>query len=165
MDGRAAQLVSLARSAGCTIAAAESCTGGMVSAAVTAVPGASAVFPGGVVSYACSAKEQLLGVNPETLRQYTAVSAPVARGMAEGVRALFAADYGLSVTGYAGPDGGPGEPVGTVYIGVASARGSAVHRHVFSGDRAAVREAATEAAIAHLCDAVAAEHPAASKQA
>ena len=104
-----------------TLALAESCTGGAIAQRITDVPGASEVFLGGVVSYANSAKETLLGVNPETLRQYGAVSEAVAREMALGARKKFNSDYALAVTGIAGPGGGtPEKPVGTVFIALAS---------------------------------------------
>jgi nicotinamide-nucleotide amidase len=105
-----------------TIASAESCTGGMFGAAMTDVPGVSAVFDSSLVTYSNEAKIRELGVRPETLEQYGAVSEQTAREMAEGVRRVSGADIGVSVTGIAGPDGGTEEkPVGTVYIGLATA--------------------------------------------
>src|SRR5207342_940104 len=106
--------------AGFTIAVAESCTGGMVASALTAIPGSSGYFLGGVVSYADEAKRDLLGVEPGILAAHGAVSAQVARAMAEGARARFGAAVAASVTGIAGPDGGtPEKPVGLTYIGIA----------------------------------------------
>ncbi len=103
-----------------TIALAESCTGGYIANRITNIPGASAVFLGGVVSYSNESKQKFLGVHPETIAQNGAVSEPVAREMAEGVRRATGADYALSVTGIAGPGGGtPEKPVGTVFIGFA----------------------------------------------
>jgi len=102
-----------------TLAVAESCTGGLIAELITAVPGASAWFQGGVVAYANSAKQSLLGVPEAMLIEHGAVSEPVARAMAEGVRERFGADIGVSTTGISGPAGGTGEkPVGLVHIGI-----------------------------------------------
>jgi PncC family amidohydrolase len=143
------QVASLA--AGATVALAESCTGGMVATALTAVPGSSGYFLGGVVSYADEAKRDLLGVDDAVLAAHGAVSAQVARAMAEGARARFGATIAASVTGIAGPDGGSAEkPVGLTYIGVADADGVGVRRVVWSGDRAANRLDSTVAVIEAL---------------
>ena len=124
-----------------TLAVAESCTGGNIAHRVTNVPGASAVFWGGVASYANAAKETLLGVRPETLREHGAVSEPVAREMAAGMRAKSGADYALAVTGIAGPDGGtPEKPVGTVFLALAWAGGMEVERQQYHLDRATFKE-------------------------
>ncbi len=143
---------------GATVALAESCTGGMVAAALTAVPGSSGYFLGGVVSYADEAKRDLLGVDAAVLVAHGAVSAQVARAMADGARARFGASVAASVTGIAGPDGGSAEkPVGLTYIGVADDRGVDVRRVVWPGDRAANRRdsaiAVLEAILARLPDA------------
>ncbi|MEJ2031592.1 MAG: CinA family nicotinamide mononucleotide deamidase-related protein [Deltaproteobacteria bacterium] len=104
-----------------TVATAESCTGGLIGHAITRVAGSSAYYLGGVVAYSNDLKEKLLGVEPETLRRYGAVSGETARAMAEGCRRLTRADYALAVTGVAGPGGGsPEKPVGTVYFGLAA---------------------------------------------
>ena len=104
---------------GMTVAAAESCTGGMVTAAITSVSGASAVLEYSAVTYANRIKEQMVGVKHETLEAYGAVSAQTACEMAKGIAAAADADMGLAVTGIAGPTGGtPEKPVGTVYIAV-----------------------------------------------
>ncbi len=104
-----------------TLAVAESCTGGGLGAMITAVPGSSAYFMGGIISYDNAAKERLLGVSAQTLEKYGAVSAAVAEQMAMGVRRQLATDWGISITGIAGPDGGsPQKPVGLVFIGVAN---------------------------------------------
>jgi nicotinamide-nucleotide amidase len=111
-----------------TLAVAESCTGGGLGQMITAVPGSSAYFLGGVITYANAVKTALLGVNPETLASVGAVSPAVAEQMAIGVKQHLAADWGLSITGIAGPDGGtPEKPVGLVYLGVARPDGQASH--------------------------------------
>ena len=139
------------RAAGRTLAVAESCTGGMLSEMVTAESGASEYFLGGIVSYANSAKMDLLGVPAELTQAEGAVSEAVAAAMAEGARARFGSDWALGITGVAGPTGGSAEkPVGLVYIAVASAADTAVHRHRFSGDRATIRRRAALAALNHL---------------
>ena len=110
--------------AGQTLSVAESCTGGGLGAELTAVPGASSVMLGGVISYANAVKRDLLAVSSELLEQHGAVSAPVAEAMALGVRRLTGSDWALSVTGIAGPDGGtPDKPVGLVFVGVAGPDG------------------------------------------
>lgn len=130
------------------LATAESCTGGLVGAAVTAVPGSSAWYLGGVVSYADRAKRDLLGVAAATLRRHGAVSAETAAAMAEGARVRLGADIAVAVTGIAGPDGGsPGKPVGLVWFALATAEGVATWSTHTDGDRAAVRAAAVAAAL------------------
>ena len=116
-------VLDLGRERGLTIAAAESCTGGLVSARLTAIPGASEVFVGGVVSYADEVKESALGVPREILERHGAVSAETAKAMAEGVRERLGADVGVAVTGVAGPDGGTAEkPVGLVFVHASRSR-------------------------------------------
>jgi nicotinamide-nucleotide amidase len=118
------------------IAVAESCTGGGVGARITNVSGASEVFDGGVISYSNEIKARVLGVSQENLDTYGAVSAQVAKEMAQGVMRLMNADYGLSVTGIAGPTGGtPEKPVGLVYIGLATRNGVFAQECHFAGDR------------------------------
>lgn len=126
---------------GQTLAAAESCTGGLVSAHLTDVPGASQVFLGGVVSYSNEAKEQMIDVPHETLVAHGAVSEEVAGAMASGVRARFGSDWGLSITGIAGPTGGTEDkPVGLVHWAVAGPDHVSSKHKVFLGDRSIVRE-------------------------
>jgi nicotinamide-nucleotide amidase len=125
---------------GKTVAFAESLTGGALAGRFTAVPGASGYFSGGVVAYTNEMKQELLGVPGDLLNQHSAVSEPVAAAMAEGVRKRLRADYGVSTTGYAGPDGGDNRnPVGTVFIGIASPAGTQARRLYFAGDRDRVR--------------------------
>lgn len=133
-------LVKLLKDKGLKIATAESCTGGMVSGAITAVAGSSAVFDGGLCAYSNGVKRSLLGVPEGTLETVGAVSAATAVYMARGALKLFGADVAVSVTGIAGPDGGSDEkPVGTVYIALATKYHSVVMHHRFSGDRHNVR--------------------------
>lgn len=147
----AEKLVALLTARGLSCATAESCTGGGVGAAITAVPGASAAYLGGVVSYDNAVKRGLLGVSPATLETVGAVSAETAAQMADGVRRLLKADLAVSVTGIAGPDGGSAEkPVGLVWFGLATAGGVRTERAIFAGDRAAVRAAAVTHALGLL---------------
>lgn len=138
--------VSLLKRGGLTVATAESCTAGMLSAAVTAVPGASAVFELGVAAYSCRIKQKILGVRAETLQEYGAVSRQTAGEMAAGVRRLSGADIGLSVTGVAGPDSSEGKLPGTVYIALADARAVRAEKLTIEPvSREAVRKAACDA--------------------
>ncbi|MDQ3525573.1 MAG: CinA family protein [Chloroflexota bacterium] len=141
---------------GVTIATAESCTGGLVVARLTSVPGSSGYMKGGIVAYANVAKEQLLGVPKETLANPGAVSEECAIAMAEGARDRLGATWAISTTGIAGPDGGTDrKPVGLVYIGLAGPDGTTVERYVFPGDRHAIVTAACDRALAMLVEAVA----------
>lgn len=134
---------------------AESLTGGLVCARLVSVPGASNVLDESHVTYADAVKHRVLGVRRETLRQYTAVSAECAREMAEGVRRISGADWGVSTTGYAGPDGGEdGTPVGTVFIGVAGSAGTQIDACHFDGDRNDVRSQAASWALNALRQAL-----------
>lgn len=136
------------RERGQTLAVAESCTGGLLGAWLTRVPGASAYFLGGVICYSDRVKAGLAGVSRQTLREHGAVSAEVAGELARGARHLFGADYALSVTGIAGPGGGTAEkPVGLVYVGIAGPEGTRVERLKLPGDRKAIREEAAAAAL------------------
>ncbi|MBI2467915.1 MAG: nicotinamide-nucleotide amidohydrolase family protein [Candidatus Rokubacteria bacterium] len=126
----------LLRARGLTIALAESCTGGLVSHRLTEVSGSSAYFERAVVVYSNAAKQALLDVPEEILRQHGAVSAECAEAMARGVRLRAGTDLGVSVTGIAGPEGGtPTKPVGLTFIALADARGTTAHRHRFDRDR------------------------------
>lgn len=138
----------LHRLKGKTLVTAESCTGGGIGAALTAIPGSSSVYKGGVISYCNEVKEQVLGVSREVLEQCGAVSSPTAGMMASGVRKLLRADVAVSVTGLAGPDGDEfGNPVGTVYIGYADSANATVQKFCFEGDRESVRTQAIAAAL------------------
>lgn len=152
----ATAVLDAARARRLTLATAESCTGGMIAAALTAIPGSSDVVDRGFVTYSNQAKIDLLGVPPGMLAQYGAVSEPVARAMAEGAVENAPVDVAVAVTGIAGPGGGsPGKPVGLVHMAVARRGAATLHaRHQFQGDREAVRQAATAAALALLLQAV-----------
>jgi PncC family amidohydrolase len=130
-----------------TLATAESVTGGGLGAAITSVPGASAVYRGGVVAYATDLKQTLLGVTDELVARDGVVSAACAEAMARGVLRLTGADLALSTTGVAGPDPQEGRPVGRVFVGLAGAAGSTALRLDLTGDRAGIREAACAAAV------------------
>lgn len=145
----AAHLGPRLRAGGLRLATAESCTGGLIAALITQVPGSSDYFPGGVVSYADAAKTALLGVSPELLASDGAVSEAVALAMAQGIRRRLGVDLALSVTGIAGPGGGsPAKPVGTVWIALAGPGvGAEARLHRFQGPREAIQAQAAEAAL------------------
>ncbi|MGC7872475.1 competence/damage-inducible protein A [Desulfosporosinus sp. SYSU MS00001] len=131
-----------------TISTAESCTGGLLGAALTQEPGSSEFYLGGVVSYSNSLKQQLLGVNEKTLQEFGAVSEEAAREMAEGIRRKSGSDLAISATGIAGPDGGSDlKPVGLVYIGFASAEKVYAKKFQFYGERESVRQLTVQAAL------------------
>lgn len=134
--------------AGATLAVAESCTGGLLSARLTDVAGASVAFLGGVVSYSNEVKESLVDVPRQLLLEHGAVSDPVARAMADGVRARLGADWGIGITGIAGPSGGTSDkPVGLVHWAVSGGGETTADRRVFPGDRATVRLWSVHAAL------------------
>ncbi len=138
----------IAKLQGKTLVTAESLTGGGIGAVLTTVPGASAVYKGGVISYTDEVKREVLGVPGAYLKTFGAVSAPVAEAMAVGVRDLLHADIAVSVTGLAGPGGDEfGHEVGTVFIGYADDKGVTVEEHHFSGDREEVRNQTVEAVL------------------
>lgn len=145
---KAESLVKAFREKKVTLSFAESCTGGLAAATVVSVPGASAVFYGGIVSYDNSVKENLLGVSRTVLETAGAVSAECAMQMAKGARTELGTDIAVSVTGIAGPGGGSAEkPVGTVYLGIDSACGTRYVKLALGacGDRTAIREASVGA--------------------
>ena len=141
-----------------TLAVAESCTGGLLAADLTARPGASAYFLGGVVAYADRVKVDALGVEPRALDRHGAVSREVAEAMAQGARERFRSSLAVSLTGIAGPGGGTSEkPVGLVFISVVGPKGSLTRRFVFPGDREAVRSASVGAAAELVLEALEAD--------
>jgi len=148
-DALAEDLLRALRAGGLTVATAESCTGGLVAAALTAIPGSSESVAGGFVTYSNAMKTSLLAVPEEVLARVGAVSEECARRMALGALERSGADLALSTTGIAGPGGGSAEkPVGLVFIGAARRGGVAtVRRHLLPGDRSAVRRATVDAAL------------------
>ena len=150
-----AEAFSLLKQANARVSFAESLTGGRIAAALIENSGASQVIDESYVTYAPESKIRLLGVARETVDICGVVSARCAREMAEGVRRISGADWGVSATGLAGPDGGTDEtPVGTVFIGVASKGGAQAHECHFTGDREAVRLQAVKRAFELLCEAL-----------
>lgn len=149
----AEQLGRLLKAKGKTMAAVESCTGGWIAQTVTEVPGSSAWFDRGFVTYSNAAKVQMLGVSPKTLETYGAVSAETATEMATGALAHSDADVAVAVTGIAGPDGGTAEkPVGTVFIAWAYKDGAVkVIKKQFAGNRRQIREQTVRCAIEGTC--------------
>ena len=143
-------VLALCRAQGLTLAAAESCTGGMVAERITSVPGASDVFAGSVVTYSNALKQHLLGVSDELLQRHGAVSAEVAAAMASGARVHLGADIAVAVTGIAGPDGGtPDKPVGLVYLYAVTPDGERGRELNLPGEREQIRRRSTVAAL-HL---------------
>ncbi|MBS1672827.1 MAG: CinA family protein [Actinobacteria bacterium] len=161
---RASAVLDLLRERGLRLAVAESLTGGALSAALVAVPGASDVLDGAVVAYATPVKASVLGVDPALLSARGPVDAEVARQMALGARRAVAvegrpSDIGVATTGVAGPTPQGGQPVGTVFVGVSSAGGESARAFRFDGDRAQIRAAAVEAALEAVLDVVGAPRP------
>ena len=153
---RAATLLDACRTSGLMVATAESCTGGLIAAALTAIAGSSDVVERGFVTYSNEAKTEMLGVPAALIAQHGAVSAEIARAMAEGALAHSRADIAVSVTGVAGPGGGSeAKPVGLVWFGLAR-RGAPTRteRRVFPGDRTAIRAAAVDTALALIGEAL-----------
>jgi PncC family amidohydrolase len=138
--------------AGATLATAESLTGGRLAAAITAVPGASASYLGGFVTYATELKESLLDVPADLVQQYGVVSAECARAMAVGCRTATGATYALATTGVAGPDLQEGKPVGTVYVGVAGPQVDVALTMELVGDRHQIQDRACREALSGLCE-------------
>jgi nicotinamide-nucleotide amidase len=153
---RAAALLKRYEAEGLRIVTAESCTGGLVAALLTEVPGSSAVVERGLVTYSNEAKTEMLGVAADVIAQHGAVSEPVARAMAEGALGRSRADVAVSITGIAGPGGGTAtKPVGLVHFAVATrAKTTALERRYGDLGRAIVREKAVEDALALLAAAI-----------
>ena len=153
MDALIQQLFSLLEQRKWMIATAESCTGGMIAAAVTDVAGSSTYFDRGFITYSNEAKMTMLDVQSLTLEKFGAVSEQTARLMARGAHAHSNADIAVSSTGIAGPGGGSvDKPVGLVFIALATADEAKVFRHEFDGDRSSIREQTVAAAIGHVID-------------
>lgn len=146
---QAETVLAACRSRGLRLATAESCTGGLIAGALTAVSGSSDVVERGFVTYTNEAKTEMLGVPAGLIALHGAVSEPVARAMAEGALARSPADVTVAVTGIAGPTGGgPDKPVGLVHLAAARRGGATLHeRRLFAGDRAAVREQTVDASL------------------
>ena len=157
MSEIAAQLHGLLLAQKQTVATAESLTAGLLGAALTDIAGSSTTYRGGVIAYATDLKAELLGVDRELLADRGAVDPDVAIAMAVGARSRLTADWGVALTGVAGPDPQDGKPPGLVYVGVAGPTGGVTATELrLSGDRNAVRTAARDAALRVLCDSVAA---------
>ncbi len=151
MDSLEERLLNLFTARKLTLATAESCTGGLLADRLTNVSGSSEYYLGGVVSYAYSAKEALLGVDHDTLVREGAVSEAVARQMAEGARNRLSADVGIGITGVAGPGGGTAyKPVGLVWIGLADSSGSRAVKYQWDGDRLGNKQQSAQAALEML---------------
>ena len=157
-DG-AAEALALLGAAGATLATVESLTGGRLAAAVTAVPGASASYLGGFVTYATALKESLVGVPHELVAEYGVVSAECARAMAAGCRDATGSTYALATTGVAGPDEQEGKAVGTVFVGVAGPDGDSALSMELVGDRHQVQDRACREALSALCGILRGEQP------
>ncbi|MBU0936606.1 MAG: CinA family protein [Spirochaetes bacterium] len=151
----AEHLYQICRQYNCLLAGAESCTGGLASAALTALPGSSSVFAGTVVSYSNRAKQELLDVPAEVFEKDGAVSEACAAAMARGAARRLAADCSWSITGIAGPDGGSAQkPVGLVWFGFSCFGTSSCRHQIFSGDRDSIRQQAVIFAFSSLADLI-----------
>ena len=160
LAGLASELQAMCTDGGWTVATAESCTGGLIAHAITEIAGSSAYFRGGVIAYSNDVKERELGVPAEMLEAHGAVSAQVARAMANGVRDSLGVDLAVSVTGIAGPDGGTdAKPVGLTYIGVVGPGGTEVRRFVWTFDRHRNKVASAEAGLRLLLEAAGRSRP------
>jgi len=148
MDNLAKSVIDTYIKSGRTIATAESCTGGMLGALLTDISGCSAVYIGGIISYANEVKQRQVGVPLELLEVHGAVSEPVARAMALGVKAALKTHVGVGITGIAGPNGDSSEkPVGLVFVAVSDGTSTICEKHHLSGDRKMVREKACDIAL------------------
>ncbi|MEP7066883.1 MAG: competence/damage-inducible protein A [Gemmatimonadota bacterium] len=155
-DDLAELVLGMCRERGLTIATGESCTGGLLGARITAIPGSSDVYHGGVVAYENSVKTKLLGVRETSLQEHGAVSEQVAREMAEGCARVLGTQIGIGITGIAGPGGGTSDkPVGTVWVAVTGAGETRATGRVYVGDREEIRLRATQASLDHVRRALA----------
>lgn len=152
MTDAVARVHRLLQQGGHTVATAESLTGGRLAALLTETPGASATYVGGVVAYATTVKEALLGVSPEIVRRHGVVSAECATAMARGVQAATGATYAVSTTGVAGPDRQEGHPPGTVFIGLVGPRGSSALSLELVGARPVITQRTCAEALSALAD-------------
>ena len=151
----AEEILTKAKSKKIKISCAESCTGGLVGASLTEIPGSSEAFNGSAVTYSNEAKKKILGVSDETLKNFGAVSEQCAAEMARGALRVFDADVAVSTTGIAGPDGGSeSKPVGTVCFGVVSADGVKTFREIFPGNRADIRSSAVKFALERILQTI-----------
>ncbi|MFP4550079.1 MAG: CinA family protein [Spirochaetales bacterium] len=152
-EALAARVLEIALDTHLCVCTAESCTGGLLGAALTAIAGSSRSFVGGLVAYSNEIKRDLLGVRAETLERDGAVSEACVIEMATAAAALFGAEVAVSVSGIAGPGGGtPEKPVGTVWIGISSRGEVSAYHHLFTGDRRSVRIASVDAALRHVIE-------------
>jgi nicotinamide-nucleotide amidase len=156
---RARALLERLAGRGETLSTAESLTGGRLAAMVTAVPGASRVYVGGVVAYATGVKQDLLGVPSALVERHGVVSPECARAMAEGARQRLGSTYAISTTGVAGPDSQEGHPVGTVFVGIAGPAGISALALELTGDRAAISDRTCAEALAAFADVLPREEP------
>jgi len=155
----ATEALALLGAAGASLATAESLTGGRLAAAITSIPGASASYLGGFVTYATDLKRTLLGVPDEVVERYGVVSAECAGAMAVGCRDATGATYALATTGVAGPDSQEGKPVGTVFVGVAAPDGVSVLTMELVGERHQVQDRACREALSALAGKIRGEQP------
>ena len=158
-DPDATEALALLAASGASLATAESLTGGRLAAAVTAVPGASASYLGGFVTYATGLKETLLGVPRELVERYGVVSPECACAMAEGCRGATGATYAVATTGVAGPDLQEGKAVGTVFVGIAGPDGVSAVTMELVGDRHQIQDRACREALSALCGILRGEQP------
>ncbi len=156
---RVRELLERLAGRGETLATAESLTGGRLASLVTAVPGSSRVYVGGVVAYAASVKQDLLGVPAELVERHGVVSPECARAMAEGARRRLCATYAVSTTGVAGPDSQEGHPVGTVFVGIAGPGGATTLALELTGDRTAIQDRTCAEALAAVAGVLPREEP------
>lgn len=148
LSHKANAILAACKKRGITLATAESCTGGLLSAMLTELPGSSAMFTHGYITYANEAKTEMLGVPMQLIDHHGAVSEQVARAMAEGALKNSSADLAVSITGIAGPGGGENKPVGTVHFACAMKGKPTIHQHkIFAGNRSEIRCAAVDCAL------------------